>query len=94
MKERGSFWEQVARQTDLEAELFPGQTLVEILGDRRVLIERHCGVTEYSRERITVRLPKGSVQIAGCCLELSRMTRQQLIISGQINGVFLKKGGQ
>ena len=32
----------------------PGVPIVELAGDRRVLIENHRGVTEYGMERICV----------------------------------------
>lgn len=78
---------------DLAAEPLPGQPVVEIAGDRRVLIENHFGVKEYSRERITVKVKYGFVSVCGCRLELMRMTREQLVICGQIDGVTLQRRG-
>ena len=79
---------------DLPGESIPGQVLVEILGDSRVLIEHHRGVREYSRERIGVNVKYGILQVQGCGLELSRMTREQLIISGRIDCVQLLRRGR
>lgn len=76
---------------DLPEEPLPFQPLVEIAGCQRVLIEHHCGVTEYGRQAICVKVRFGSVCIQGSGLELSRMTRQQLIISGCIDSVTLKR---
>ena len=42
--------QRLADGADLSAEPLPGQPIVEIAGDRRVLIENHFGVKEYSRE--------------------------------------------
>lgn len=87
---RGKFlWEQL----DLPGETLPGQPLVEIAGDSRVLIEQHGGVREYSRERIGVKVKYGLVQVCGSCLELRCMTREQLVISGKIDCVMLKRRG-
>ena len=44
--------QRLADGADLSAEPLPGQPIVEIAGDRRVLIENHFGVKEYSREKI------------------------------------------
>ena len=73
--------------------LKPGQPIVEIAGDRRVLIENHFGVKEYSREKIGVKVKYGLVCVCGCDLELIRMTKEQLIISGRIDAVTLIRRG-
>lgn len=87
MKRRSDLWERM----DLPGESLPGQVLVEITGENRVLIENHRGVREYSRERIGVKVKYGLVQVCGSCLELRCMTKDQLVISGCIDGVLLKR---
>ena len=76
---------------DLPGESLPGQVVVEITGENRVLIEHHCGVREYSRERIGVKVKYGVLQVCGSCLELRCMTRDQLVISGRIDCIVLKR---
>lgn len=85
------FLERVTAAADLQGEPIPGLPLVEIAGDRRVLIEHHCGVTQYGRCRISVRVKFGAVVVMGDRLELTRMTGQQLIISGRIDYVQLER---
>lgn len=70
----------------------PGQPILELAGDRRVLIENHFGVREYSRERITVKVRYGCVSVCGCGLQLMRMTKEQLVICGRIDGVTVLRG--
>lgn len=94
MKKGRSFLERLADGADLGAEPLPGQPIVEIAGDRRVLIENHFGVKEYSRERIGVKVNYGQVTVCGCGLELTRMTREQLVISGRIDCVTLQRRGK
>lgn len=89
MKQRRAWMERLADRTDLPGEAFPGQPLVELYGDRRVLIEHHCGVTEYGRERIQIRMKYGSLCVCGSCLELARMTSELLVITGKIDAVNL-----
>ena len=91
MKSRGQWIRQSADRVDLQGEILPGQSIVEILGDSRVLIEGHRGVREYSREEICVSLRLGKVCIRGNNLELTCMTRQQLVITGKIDGVILDR---
>lgn len=86
--------ERIAGAADLADEPIPGLPLVEIAGDWRVLIEHHQGVTQYGRCRICVRVKYGAVVISGTRLELSRMTGQQLIITGRIESVQLERGGK
>ena len=77
---------------DLLEEAMPRQPLVELLGDSRVLIENHCGVTEYGTERICVRMRFGYVSISGCGLHLGHMSRQRLVIMGQIHAIEVQRG--
>lgn len=87
---KGKHWTQrLTDAADLPAEPLPGLTIIELAEDRRVLIERHQGVTEYCRDRIKVKVRFGSVCVCGCGLELSRMSRDQLVISGRIDSVQL-----
>lgn len=86
MKQR-RWMERLADTADLPGEPFPGQPLVEIFGERRVLIEHHRGVTEYGREKIQVKMRYGCLCICGGGLELSRMCADQLIITGRIDSV-------
>ena len=87
------FLNRLADSADLGEEPMPGQSIVEVAGDRRVLIENHCGVKEYSREKIGVKVAFGQINICGAGLELRHMTRQQLVISGRIDCVALRRRG-
>ena len=93
--ERTKHWiQKIADGADLSAEPLPGVPVVELAGDRRVLIERHGGVTRYSREEICVKVSYGQVCVCGCGLELKHMTREQLVITGRIDGVKLLRRGK
>lgn len=94
MKERRNILQRLADEADLSGEQLPGQPIVEIAGDRRVLIENHFGVKEYSRERISVKVKYGVITVCGCGLELIRMTKEQLVISGRIDAVSLQRRGK
>lgn len=88
----GKHWlQRLADGADLAQEPLPGMPVVELAGERRVLIERHGGVTEYSNQKICVKVSFGKVCICGCNLELTRMTREQLVISGRIDCVQLQR---
>ena len=86
--------ERIAAAADLPDEPIPGLPLIEIAGERRVLIEHHCGVTEYGRCQICVRVKYGFIVVMGQRLELARMTKEQLIITGKIECVKLERSGR
>lgn len=79
--------ERFADGMDLPGQPLPGQPIVELAGAGRVLIENHRGVTQYSGESICIRVSYGYVHVSGQGLVLSRMTREQLIISGRIDEI-------
>lgn len=89
MKKEQHFLERLADGMDLSGEPLPGYPLVEIAGERRVLIENHFGITQYSRGEICVKVKFGWISVCGCGLELIRMTKEQLIIAGKIEQVRL-----
>lgn len=86
---RQGWIDRLADRTDLQEEALPGQSVVELFGDRRLLIEHHCGVTEYSRERIMLRMKFGFLCICGGAMELAKMTSEQLVITGRVDSVNL-----
>lgn len=94
MKQQGDFFERVVMGADLPGEALPGQPLVEIARDCRVLIENHSGVTAYGPCEIHVKVNFGKVFVCGRGLKLARMTKQQLVITGKIDGVSLQRGKQ
>ena len=92
MKQRKNLLERVALAADLPGEPLPGLPLVELAGDRRVLIENHHGVTEYGAREIRVKVSYGQLCIAGSGLELAKMTKEQLVITGCVDSVTLFRG--
>lgn len=92
MKDRG-WMQRLADGADLPLEPLPGLPIAELAGDRRLLIENHRGVTEYSRERISVKVKYGQLRVCGCGLELARMSKEQLVIRGRIDSVNLIRRG-
>ena len=88
-----TFWERLADDVDLASEPLPGQPIVELAGDRRVLTENHLGVKAYSRDSILVKVKFGCICVCGSGLELTRMTREQLLIRGKIDSVALQRRG-
>lgn len=87
---RGREWiQRLADSAELAETPLLGVPIIEIAGERRVLIENHCGVKAYGRESVLVKVHFGCVRVCGCNLEIQRMTKEQLIIYGKIDSVTL-----
>jgi sporulation protein YqfC len=84
-------WDFLTDKMDLAEETLPGQPIIEILGENRVLIENHRGVKGYSRQCIVIRVRFGDVHVSGDCLQLICMSKERLIIQGMIYQVSLKR---
>ena len=91
MGKRRNFFEHMMEQTALPPESVPGQSIIEIAGERRVLIENHQGVAAYGQERILVNVKFGTVCVCGCHLEMVHMTKEQLVIFGRIDSIGLQR---
>ena len=87
-------WTQrILNSAGIPDETLPRQTILELCGDSRVLIENHRGVAGYGKEEILVRVPFGRVCVQGTGLRLCRMLGKQLIITGRIRAVLLQREG-
>lgn len=92
VKRQKSVFDRLFLGADLPCEPIPGVPLVELLGDQRVLIENHNGVSAYGRNEICVKVKYGTISIQGDKLEFVRMTGKQLVITGCIYSVSLRRG--
>ncbi len=72
----------------------PGVPIVELAGDRRVLIENHRGVVAYGTEQICVKMKFGLLCICGQKMELAKMTKDQLVITGTVESVTIRRRGE
>lgn len=88
----GRLWkEKLRQQLSAMPEPVPGMPLVEIAGQSRVLIENHRGVCCYGREQIRIRVTYGEISVTGSRLELSRMSKETVVITGRIDCVSLHR---
>lgn len=68
--------------------------LIEILGDRRVLIEHHKGVSVYESTLMQVKVCFGFLEILGSDLTISCMSVDRLVIIGKIEGMRILRGSK
>lgn len=92
MKREQSWASRLLQGMEVDSETVPLQPVLELCGDRRILIENHFGVSEYSLERICVEVRFGQVVICGCELHLRKMQGQVLVITGKIETISVKRG--
>lgn len=86
----GFYWiRKLADDAELTGEALPGESVIEIVGKGRVLIEGHHGVCGYSSCQICIKVPCGIAEINGCNLKLTQMDISKLIISGEISSICL-----
>ncbi len=89
MERHGSFLKNLAGKLTVVSQPLPGMPIIEISDGRRVLIENHRGVTEYGKTQISVMVRFGKIVVSGSNLELGFMSKEQLVISGTIDGVLI-----
>ncbi len=69
------------------------QTLAELLGDGRLLVEHHRGILSYGTEEILVGTTFGYLRVCGEELRLCCMSREQLWIAGSIRTIHSERCG-
>ena len=92
MRSRDDILQRAAMRLDLSGEPVPGMPLVEIYGRCRVLIENHHGIKYYTCCEISVCTKLGEFNISGKNLEIASMTKQRLVITGEIDCVSMIDG--
>lgn len=70
---------------ELEAEAT--EPRIELLGDRRVIVENHRGILEYGAERMRIACGRLTLCVAGEGLELCALSMNELAVTGRIRAV-------
>ena len=65
---------------------------VTSIGNRSLLVENHCGILEFTQEKISLATRCGTIDVAGSGLSLSEVRRDALVIRGEIRHVDLPCG--
>lgn len=91
MRQYGKTLQRLSGSIYQSNDAFPGMPIVELAGDRRVLIENHMGVIEYGKERISIKVKYGVLSVCGNNMELAKMTKYQLVVTGRIDSVAISR---
>ena len=78
---------ELADRLDMPEDVLLKAAKLTVTAGRRVLVENHRGVLDYSAEHILVNLGRGKLSISGANLKLKAMNRNELLISGRIQTV-------
>jgi sporulation protein YqfC len=82
-----NLFERAADLFDLPADVLAGLPHLEIAGCRRLLLENHKGILEYSDRQIDINGGQVIVRIKGKDLDLRAMNANELSLEGLIFGV-------
>lgn len=66
--------------------------LVEICGQKRVLVENHLGIVDYTLQQVSIKVYFGFINIQGSSLKITKMCKEKLVISGNIDAVNFQRG--
>ena len=64
-----------------------------LIGNRRVLIENHTGILEFTSERVRLSSKRGEIAVSGTELTLSEVRPHSLIVLGRIDAVEIPPEG-
>jgi sporulation protein YqfC len=81
-----AYYEDMNKYLDLPEGLLMN-SLIQIINGKYCIVNGHKGISEYSEERVTIRLKKGMAQVDGVELKISALTATELYISGIIKGI-------
>ncbi len=95
MKNKGDFrmvkgnkaWEVLVGKLELPGEIIMGLPLLALGGNRRLYIESHLGLIEYSDTIIRLRVKQGQVIIIGKGFFIEELQEKEVLASGKIQRI-------
>lgn len=94
MRDRKRLFESVIYSSELDPAVQPKLPVIEIAGDKRMLIENHKSVIGYSSGEVVVKVKYGRILIKGYGLQLARLGKDQLVVTGRIDCIMLCREGR
>lgn len=78
-----------AQRLDLPADVVAGLPTMELAGTDEFGLEPHCGLLEYSKERVMIMTAIGVVTVQGSNLIIRQMNGSRIVVSGHIKQLLL-----
>lgn len=88
-----SYLAAAAMKLGLPADIAAGLPHMEVNGFQECSVDRHTGILEYNEERIVIGLNIGCLVVTGHALQIQRMHRERLTITGRITCLTYGDGG-
>ena len=88
-----SYLAAAAMKLGLPADIAAGLPHMEGNGFQECSVDRHTGILEYNEERIVIGLNIGCLVVTGHALQIQRMHRERLTITGRITCLTYGDGG-
>ena len=92
MGRRENIADRIYRAADIPSEPLLQLPLVEIVGQKRMLVENHQGVVQYSTTLIGIKVSFGRLCVCEQGLKLLQMSKERLVITGCIDSIQLYGG--
>ena len=70
----------------------PGEPIIEVYGDRRVLVEGCFVVLQYADNCIKLRNPSTIICVVGSGLHMVEISSSQTVITGKIENISICRG--
>lgn len=77
-------------QMDLPQEVVLGWPRSVLLGDEKLIVERHQGIYACTDTEIVIRTSAGLLHVSGTDLSLGRYDRDDLVVFGKISNLAYK----
>ena len=81
----------INRCLDLPDGLLSGETHIEVLSDKKALIDGKCTVLQYSEEEIKINTGTGIIAFIGKNLSIDSLNKESAIISGTLKKIEFSK---
>lgn len=75
------------RAMDLPGGTLAGASILEIEGNRRLVVGGCRGISEYTEDCISLRVPEGRLTVYGSGLEMGCLTEDGATISGALQRI-------
>ena len=83
----------ISNAMEIPLEIITGLPKISLTGNCELYLENHCGIIQYTSERVRARTKIGEITVCGKELILTGLTTCTLTISGEICSIGYKKAG-
>ena len=91
MGELVDFMTAASGKLGVPAEMLSGLPVIELTGDRAVMLGQHGGIVSYSDVEVRIAVNIGFVTVCGSELIIRVMNRQKIILCGKITEVRIER---